>query len=199
MFSVCYSAQSLFTLFTPKIRKPATMSEKLVITALGDDRPGIVDELSNALFKHNLNIEDSRMSVLGGEFAVLLLVSGPRQSIDEFVSETASLEQSLKMKLLVKLTSTETSPQAVVPYTVEVVAIDHPGIVHKLASFFSGRQINIVDLNTERYAAAHTATPMFAVSITIGIPADMPIKTLRDDFINMCDELNLDATMTATN
>ena len=51
------------------------MDEQLVITALGDDRPGIVDELSNALFKHKLNIEDSRMSVLGGEFAVLLLVA----------------------------------------------------------------------------------------------------------------------------
>jgi glycine cleavage system transcriptional repressor len=175
------------------------MSEQLVITALGDDRPGIVDELSQALFKHNLNIEDSRMSVLGGEFAVLLLVSGEQQSIDEFVGDTASLEQSLNMKILVKLTRSETGQQAVVPYTVEVVAIDHPGIVHKLASFFSGRQINIVDLHTERYAAAHTATPMFAVSITIGIPADMAIKTLRDEFIDMCDELNLDASMTATN
>lgn len=175
------------------------MSEQLVITALGDDRPGIVDELSKALFKHNLNIEDSRMSVLGGEFAVLLLVSGPQQSIDDFVGDTASLEQSLKMKILVKMTSSKTSPQAVMPYTVEVVAIDHPGIVHKLASFFSGRQINIVDLHTERYAAAHTATPMFAVSITIAIPADIAIKALRDEFIDMCDELNLDASMTATN
>ena len=175
------------------------MSEQLVITALGDDRPGIVDELSQALFKHNLNIEDSRMSVLGGEFAVLLLVSGEQQSIDEFVGDTANLEQSLNMKILVKLTRSETGQQAVVPYTVEVVAIDHPGIVHKLASFFSGRHINIVDLHTERYAAAHTATPMFAVSITIGIPADTAIKALRDEFIDMCDELNLDASMTATN
>ena len=57
------------------------MSEHLVITALGDDRPGIVDELSNALFRRDLNIEDSRMSVLGGEFAVLLLVSGSVQAI----------------------------------------------------------------------------------------------------------------------
>ncbi len=154
------------------------MSEQLVITALGDDRPGIVDELSNALFKHELNIKDSRMSVLGGEFAVLLLVSGSKQSIDDFVGDTASLEQSLNMKILVKMTSSETIPQAMVPYTVEVVAIDHPGIVHKLASFFSGRQINIVDLHTERYAAAHTATPMFAVNMTIGIPADITVKTL---------------------
>jgi glycine cleavage system transcriptional repressor len=174
------------------------MSEQLVITALGDDRPGIVDELSNALFRHKLNIEDSRMSVLGGEFAVLLLVSGGQASIDDFVADTASLEQSLNMKILVKATSSKGSKQAMVPYTVEVVAIDHPGIVHKLASFFSSRQINIVDLHTERYAAAHTATPMFAVNITIGIPADMSIKALRDEFINMCDELNLDASMTPT-
>ncbi len=175
------------------------MSEQLVITALGDDRPGIVDELSNALFKHELNIEDSRMSVLGGEFAVLLLVSGSAEAIDDFVADTASLEESLNMKLLVKLTSSKASSQPLVPYTEEVVAIDHPGIVHKLASFFSGRQINIVDLNTERYAAAHTATPMFSVNMTVGIPADVSIKPLREEFINMCDELNLDASMTPTN
>jgi glycine cleavage system transcriptional repressor len=175
------------------------MSEHLVITALGDDRPGIVDELSNALFRRDLNIEDSRMSVLGGEFAVLLLVSGSGEAIDDFVADTPELEQSLNMKLLVKLTTSAAEQQALVPYTVEVVAIDHPGIVHKLASFFSAKQINIVDLNTQRYAAAHTATPMFAVNMTIGIPADIAIKTLRDEFINMCDELNLDASMTPTN
>jgi len=188
----------LFTLFTPEIKKPITMSEQLVITALGDDRPGIVDEMSKVLFKRNLNIEDSRMSVLGGEFAVLLLVSGSQQSIDDFVADTASLEQSLNMKILVKITSSESSPQAMVPYMVEVVAIDHPGIVHKLASFFSSQQINIVDLHTERYAAAHTATPMFAVNMTIGIPTDIAIKALRDEFIDMCDDLNLDASMTPT-
>jgi glycine cleavage system transcriptional repressor len=175
------------------------MTDQLVITALGDDRPGIVDELSNALFRHDLNIEDSRMSVLGGEFAVLLLVSGSEQSINDFVADAPELEQALRMKLLVKLTRSAASMQALVPYTVEVVAIDHPGIVHKLASFFSARQINIVDLNTQRYAAAHTATPMFAVNMTIGIPADIAIKPLRDEFINMCDELNLDASMTPTN
>ena len=175
------------------------MPEQLVITALGDDRPGIVDELSQALFKHELNIEDSRMSVLGGEFAILLLVSGSEQSIDDFVAETPALEDTLNMKLLVKLTSSTPAEQAVIPYTVEVVSIDHPGIVHELARFFSGKHINIVDLNTERYAAAHTATPMFAVNMTISIPADLSIKSLRDEFINMCDELNLDASMTPTN
>jgi glycine cleavage system transcriptional repressor len=67
------------------------MSVQLVITALGEDRPGIVDELSNVLGKQQLNIEDSRMSALGGEFAILMLVSGASNSIDAFMDEIPEL------------------------------------------------------------------------------------------------------------
>ncbi|MES0327629.1 MAG: ACT domain-containing protein [Gammaproteobacteria bacterium] len=174
------------------------MSQKLVITALGEDRPGIVDELSNTLFMHQLNIEDSRMSVLGGEFAVQLLVTGSEQAITSFIDKKQEAESALNMTLTVKTTETTVSSQTLIPYDVEVISIDYPGIVHKLASFFSDRQINIVDLETDRYAAPHTGTPMFSLHMTIGIPAEISIAGLRDDFLNMCDELNLDAKISAT-
>ena len=174
------------------------MSQKLVITALGADRPGIVNELSDVLCSNKLNIEDSRMSVLGGEFAILLLVSGTAKAIDAFVASSPSIEDSLKMKLTVKATETQAESQQLVPYDVDVVAIDNPGIVHNLASFFSSRQINIVDLETDRYAAPHTGTPMFSLHMTIGVPTDTSIASLRDEFMTTCDELNLDATLTST-
>ena len=174
------------------------MSQKLVITALGEDRPGIVDELSNTLFTHQLNIEDSRMSVLGGEFAVQLLVTGSEQAITNFIDKKQEAESALNMTLTAKTTETTVSSQTLIPYDVEVISIDYPGIVHKLASFFSDRQINIVDLETDRYAAPHTGTPMFSLHMTIGIPAEINIAGLRDDFLNMCDELNLDAKISAT-
>lgn len=173
------------------------MSDQLVISALGQDRPGIVDELSNILLGHDLNIEDSRMSVLGGEFAILLLVSGASESIEKFITQSADLEEALQMKLLIKPTQEQPQQTGAVPYHVEVVSIDHPGIVHRLAGFFSSRKINIVDLETERYAAAHTGTPMFALNMTIGVPPNQPISKLRDEFISMCDELNLDARISA--
>ena len=169
------------------------MSVQLVITALGEDRPGIVDELSKVLSKQQLNIEDSRMSVLGGEFAILMLVSGASNSIDEFIDEIPGLEDSLRMKLQVKLTRKKPDTQEVTPFAVEVVSIDHLGIVQDIARFFSSRNINIVDLDTSRYAGAHTGTPMFALHITVEIPADEPIARLREEFISSCDELNLDA------
>ena len=84
------------------------MATKLVISALGTDRPGIVDELSNIIYNHDLNIEDSRMTVLGGEFAILLLVSGDLPSLDTLQSQIPDIEQTLQMSLLVKPT-TETN------------------------------------------------------------------------------------------
>ncbi len=172
------------------------MTTKLVISALGTDRPGIVDELSTIIYKHALNIEDSRMTVLGGEFAILLLVSGEQTSIDALQTQANEIEQTLQMRLLIKATSESNPINNAIPYAVEVAALDHPGIVNNIASFFSERNINIVNLHTERYSAPHTGSPMFALHMTIGISADTNIAQLRDEFTQVCDELNLDAELT---
>jgi len=171
------------------------MTTKLVISALGADRPGIVDEISNIIYNHSLNIEDSRMTILGGEFAMLLLVSGEQSSIDAIQTQVNEIEQALQMRLMIKLTSESTPIGNAIPYAVEVTALDHPGIVNNISSFFSQRGINIVNLHTESYSAPHTGTPMFALHMTIGISADTNIAKLRDAFMQACEELNLDAEM----
>jgi glycine cleavage system transcriptional repressor len=171
------------------------MTTKLVISALGADRPGIVDEISNIIYKHSLNIEDSRMTILGGEFAILLLVSGEQSSIDAIQTQVNEIGQALQMRLMIKLTSESTPIEDAIPYAVEVTALDHPGIVNNISSFFSQRGINIVNLHTESYSAPHTGTPMFALHMTIGISADTNIAKLRDAFMQACEELNLDAEM----
>ncbi len=172
------------------------MTTKLVISALAEDRPGIVDELSNVLYQQSLNIEDSRMTVLGGEFAILLLVSGEPSAIDAFQTQVNDIEQKLQMRMLIKATSESSAIENAIPYAVKVAALDHPGIVNNIASFFSARNINIVDLHTESYSAPHTGSPMFALHMTIGIAADTNIAQLREAFTQVCDELNLDAELT---
>jgi len=96
------------------------MTTKLVISALGVDRPGIVNDLSNIIYTNELNIEDSRMTVLGGEFAVLLLVSGDQAAIEKFQKITSEIEQTLKMRLLIKATTDTPSAGDAIPYSVEV-------------------------------------------------------------------------------
>ncbi len=172
-----------------------TTKQYLVISALGGDRPGIVDQLSKSILDEGCNIADSRMTVLGGEFAILLMVEGNWNAIGKLESSTTSLEKSLDLTIIAKRTEGRNGARTVLPYSVEVVALDHPGIVHHLASFFSHREINIEDMVTSSYAAPHTGTEMFAVDMTVGIPSDINIAALRDDFMEFCDSMNLDAAL----
>lgn len=171
------------------------MSDQLVIAALGHDRPGLVDKLSGWVLDSGCNISDSRMMVLGGEFAVLLLVTGNWNSLAKLENQLAQTEQQLGMSLSVKRTGKKEQPGNLLPYAVDVVALDHPGIVHNLAGFFSRRNINIQDLSTSTYAAAHTGTQMFSVHMMLDVPSDTHIATLREEFLEFCDRLNLDAVI----
>jgi glycine cleavage system transcriptional repressor len=171
------------------------MKKYLVISALGKDRPGIVNELSKAILDCGGNVEDSRMSVLGGEFALILLISGSWNAIGKMEAMVPGLQKKLDLTVVAKHTEPRKAGQNMMPYVVDVVAMDHPGIVHDAAEFFSSREINIEDMNTWTYAAAHTGTPMFALSMTVSVPTAQNIGRLRQEFTDFCDELNLDATL----
>lgn len=171
------------------------MSNYLVISALGGDRPGIVNELSRCILDSGCSIADSRMSVLGGEFAVMLLVAGNWSTIGKLEAQLPRLEQQLGMTVTARRTEPQRAGQALLPYEVDVVSMDHQGIVHDLANFFAERNINIQDMTTSSYAAAHTGTPMFSVHMSVGIPADLHIAALREEFLDHCDQLNLDAVI----
>ncbi|HET8701868.1 MAG TPA: glycine cleavage system protein R [Nitrococcus sp.] len=167
----------------------------LVISAVGEDRPGIVNELSRVIAENGCNIEDSRMTVLGGEFAIILLAEGRWNKLAKLEAALPNLGRKLGLTVNSKRTTPARREGNLLPYSVEVVAIDHPGIVHQLASFFSSREISIRDMATTSYAAAHTGTPMFSVQITLDVPAAIHIARLREEFMDFCDQLNLDAVI----
>lgn len=173
----------------------ATQKTFLVISALGEDHPGIVNQLSKAILDHGCNIEDSRMTVLGGDFAAMLLVEGKWNTLAKIENALPELGRQLGMTIISKRTGERAAGTNLLPYAVDVISMDHPGIVNNLAGFFAERNINIEDMSTSSYAAAHTGTPMFAVHMTVGIPADMHIAALREEFMDYCDGLNLDAVL----
>jgi glycine cleavage system transcriptional repressor len=169
------------------------MENFLVITALGKDKPGLVDKLSMAITDSGCNIEDSRMMVMGGEFAVMLMVAGKWNELAKLDESLPLLREKLNLTITAARTEEQNKSTNLIPYSVEVIAIDHPGIVYQIASFFSAREINIHELSSSRYAAAHTGTPMFSMHMIVDISADVRISVLREDFLDFCDDLNMDA------
>jgi len=168
------------------------MNQSLVITAIGEDRPGIVNELTEVLLNASLNVEDSRMSVLGGEFVVMLLVTGSEASIEVIKQQKDTLANSLNLNLLIKPTTRRHSNDRHLSYNINVEGMDNPGIVHKLARYLSQHSINIVNMQTTSDHAPHTGTPMFSVNMQVDIPAELNTEQLENDFAALCDELSMD-------
>lgn len=166
----------------------------LVISCIGSDQPGIVNELAKTCAEHECNIVDSRMTVLGGEFAVIMMISGSWDCIAKLESGLQALSDALGLTTTTKQTNPRPAAQAF-SYSVNVVALDNPGIVHEIAQFFSTQQINIDDLVTGTYSAPHTGTQMFNLNMLIRIPADTHIASLREEFMDFCDDRNLDAVI----
>jgi glycine cleavage system transcriptional repressor len=171
------------------------MDTHLIISAIGLNRPGLIDELSRAILDCGCNIGDSRMAVLGNDLAIMMALSGHWNAIAKLENLLPKLEESLDVKMISKRSEPRTGTENLIPYGIEVVSIDHPGIVYEVTNFFSRRGINVEDLYTSCYPAPHTGASMFALHMTIGIPADAAIASVRGDFMDFCDDLNLDAMM----
>ncbi len=168
---------------------------RAVIATIGEDRPGVVSQIAALVHELKLSIEDSRMTVLGGEFAVLMCVAGGALHLQRLETKLAKLAEEMQLAVLFRRTQERENVQGRVPYTVSVTAMDHPGIVHRVAAFFSSQNINIHNLDTVTEPAPHTGTPIFSLVMEIEVPPDVRIVELRDSFFYFCDEHDLDAEM----
>ncbi|PIE43642.1 MAG: glycine cleavage system protein R [Gammaproteobacteria bacterium] len=173
------------------------IEQYLVITAIGSDRPGIVNDLAKVCVEYQSNIIDSRMTVLGGEFAVIMMIDCQPQKQQSLQSAISATSEKLGLTTVIK-TTTPRAEVETISYSVTVVALDNPGIVKDIAGFFSERSINIEDMQTGTYSAPHTGTQMFSLKMVVNIPTGTRLAELKDNFFDFCDDRNLDTTIEAT-
>ena len=171
------------------------MPQLIVISAIGNDRTGVVQDLTKVVLACGGNIEESRMTTLGSEFAMLLLVSGNWHTLSRLENDLDKLSEGGNLQVSIKKTDAKQVEANRMPYAVHVVALDQQGIVFNLANFFTTRDIEIADVATRSYAAAHTGAHMFAVQMAVNVPSSIHVAQLRDEFLELCDRLNLDAIL----
>lgn len=171
------------------------MLQHLVLTALGSYSPQLIEQLSKAMSDCGCNIQECRSTILGSECSVLMMVSGNWDAIAKLEDVLAKLENKLGMSFHFKRTSLRKVNGKLMPYAIDVVCCDRPGVVHEIASFIANNDIEIQDIHTHTYEASQTGTRMFSLHMTINIPTDMSLSTIRGDFLEFCDRLNLDAIM----
>ena len=171
------------------------MLQHLVLVALGKNSPRLVEELTKAILDCSCSISDSRISILGSECSILMKISGTWDSVAKFEDSLPNLAMRLGLSINSNRTQSLKSTTGLMPYAIDAVCSDRLGVVHDIASFMANNELHIQDLYTNTYQAANTGTQMFSVHMTINIPVDTSISVVRNDFMDFCDRLNLDAIM----
>jgi glycine cleavage system transcriptional repressor len=166
----------------------------LVVTAVGPDRPGLVNRISGLIHEAGANLEDSRMAILGGEFALIVLVAGEEAAVARVERDAARLEAELGLKLLTKRTQAEAS-RNFLPYAIRVSGVDRPGIVRAVAQVFEQRGINVASLESRVSYAPDSGTPLFALEAELEVPSQAQLSELRRAVATLSDDENLDVSL----
>lgn len=175
--------------------RPAANENFLLISGFAAQAKSPLVAIAKRIADCGCNLTESRVATLGQDVSVLVLTQGPWDAIAKLESALTRLERDDKLRLSFYRTGPKPSQSNLLPYIVEVVAADKPGILYQLAEFFVRHDISIEQLQSTRYRAMQTGADMFSAQITIGIPSNTHIAALRDDFLEFCDGLNLDAIM----
>src|SRR5215472_749760 len=110
----------------------------LILTATGPDKVGLVQKLSRFISGRGCNIEDSKMAVFCGEFAIILLISGDTESLASISEYRRQIEAESGLSVNIKVPSARKPAEFYIPYRLVASCMDHPGIVYQISGLLSG-------------------------------------------------------------
>jgi len=164
----------------------------MVMTAVGADRPGLIERVATLIHAAGANLEDSRMAILGGEFAVILLFSGDARAVEAVIKQQPMLESELGLQTTVRSTARQTKATDYLPYELRINGVDRPGIVARVTSVLASRKVNVAALESRVGYAPLSGTPLFLLEAQLQVPSEVALATLRTELSRVCDEENLD-------
>jgi glycine cleavage system transcriptional repressor len=167
-------------------------NENLILIAVGPDSVGLIQKISAFIVERGCNIEDSKMAVLSGEFAIILLISGETKKLQNVERSREELSSQTGLNVWIKQPAGKKSLSPSLPYRLTASCMDHPGVVYRLSSILSGAGVNIESMETDTYAAPVSGTPIFRMEAVISIPATMNVHTLREKLNEVETEENID-------
>ncbi|ACO03933.1 MAG TPA: amino acid-binding protein [Persephonella sp.] len=164
-----------------------------VLTAVGEDRPGIVAGITKVLYEKGFNIEDSTMTRLNNEFTVMLIVTTEEDITEDELRESfdkVAREKDLYINVKeIPEDIFEKKHKVGEVYNIVVYGADKPGIVYSVAKLLSDRNINISDLRTEK------SNDLYLLIAQLEFPPGMSEEELKVDIERLKEELNIDISL----
>tara|TARA_Y100000590_G_scaffold425180_1_gene532903 strand:- start:96 stop:611 length:516 start_codon:yes stop_codon:yes gene_type:complete len=165
--------------------------KNIIISAIGPDQPGIVAKLSNVINSHGGNIQESRMTILGSDFVMILLIG---LDVDWEESLLVSLESIKELSIITK----ETNSKKIVKgdfFNIELNGADNEGIVNVLSDYLVEKSMNIQDMDTNISNAPITGTPLFNLRALIEKTKEINLIEVKNDLSALGKKLGVEINL----
>ena len=174
------------------------MEKKFIMTAFSKDRPGIVADVTEAIYDNGCNLEDSTMTSMLDEFAIILLFSGKGESLEEkLLKDCRRLEREKGITAFIRSVEAKNKEKKINFYTkiINVEGIDQTGIVFRVSRFLAKNYINIEKLISQRINSPESGTVIYFMEIKVQVPEKISLEHLEKGLSQVGEELNLDITV----
>lgn len=162
---------------------------RYALTAIGRDKPGIVAAVTKALYEHDCNIEDSSMTILEDEFAIILIMSMPSTGEGKLLKDLKEVERS--MGLMIHLKEIPKQAEAMAQpsnYIITLHGADKAGIVYKTAEILSKMGLNITDLETKVIGGDKK---VYIMVMEVYSPTETDIKKVEEELKKLSESLGV--------
>ena len=178
------------------------MTNKYLFTAFSRDRVGIVADISRVIYENGYNLEDSSMTYLADEFAILLLLSAspavPEEEVmEKLAAECRRLEREKNITAYIRPASKEHHEpgNGSVHRTISVEGLDQTGIVYRISSFLAEFGINIRTLDSKIRQSPQSGASLYSMTIHVDIPENLSLQNVEEGLGAIGDRLNVDVTI----
>lgn len=163
----------------------------LVLTILGPDRPGLVEQIARLVAEHEGNWLESRMAHLAGQFAGILRVEVDAARAESLTQALAGMAKS-GLETIVHPDPAASIPSNRPLVKLDLLGQDRPGIIRQISGVLAALGVNVEELNTECRAAAETGQPLFHAVADLRLPPDVSEEDLRTALENVAADLMVD-------
>lgn len=167
------------------------MKTHAILSALGHDRVGVADDLAAALAERRVDIEGSRMTALGGQFALIVHLSGEEKNLTRLRHELPTIGKNLGFHLLLEPMATPRPMDRTPQFLIESYSPGPSGI-GAVTAVFKRHDINIEELETDAASAPWTSAIAFRMRARVTIPPSYSVTALREELRELERERDLD-------
>ena len=176
------------------------MKQWYALSAIGKDRPGIVADLAELIFEHGCNLEDSSMTVLGGEFAVLLLFTGAGEDLERRLSSVCKrLEWERRLTVFFRPLEGPPVPYGHAErreiYELAATGVDKAGIVARVCRLLAERDITIREMKTSSRPEPESGTPIYTMRVEMGVPTSVALRSIESALEHVAEELKIEVSL----